>query len=129
MMAYFLVAFGFLFVLDSFVSGFLKGCPGFPSKFITFSASEALYTLVLPTLRTGLMPSILIRLLTVSKGILSPFLAISLTVSSFITPISVKLTQKLRFVNQKNFEKKVKLFDRFRLNSIDNLTDNGYIDI
>jgi hypothetical protein len=44
-----------------------------------------------------------------------------------MTPISVKITRKLRFVNKKLDGKKVKKYDRKRFYLLDNLTDIGYI--
>jgi len=128
MKGYFLAFFGLVFWFCAGCSGAaFFGRPTELSKFFTLSTVSGEYTLVFPTLRTGCIFIILIRLFTVSKEVIPAFSAISFTVSSFITPISVKLAQKLRFVNYFLLEKKVKKSDRFRLNMLDNLTDIGYI--
>jgi len=125
----------YIFVFLGYIFTF-GGRPTVPSKFFTFSTTPGAYTFVLPTFLTGFILSILIRLFTVSKESIPAFSAISLTVNSFITPISVILTQKLRRVNKKppftihldrRIRKKIIFFDRNRLNMLDNLTDIGYI--
>jgi hypothetical protein len=72
------------------VSGLgLRGRP-LPGTFRIASRAEGSYMFVLPTFLTGFILAVRNWTLTVSNGLLS-FSAISLTVSSFIIPISVDL--------------------------------------
>lgn len=127
MMGYFLGLMGFVLAIGFSSTVTFFGRPTVLSKFFTLSTVSGEYTFVRPTFRTGCILSILIRLFTVSKESISAFSAISFTVSSFMTPISVKITRKLRFVNKKLDGKKVKKYDRKRFYLLDNLTDIGYI--
>jgi hypothetical protein len=81
----------------------------FPGTLRIASTTEGSYIFVLPTLRTGFIPAVRNRTLTVSKG-MPRFSAISFTVSSFILPISVNLIEYLRNFKELLYIRLVKIF-------------------